>query len=235
MTRPSTTILPSAPPTVPWLPALGVVLALLAVVLRPAGMAEIATPALPGVGTSRYPLAGVAMPAPVAPSPRHRSAGTRISDRAPFGTADFDAADQERPNRPSDCLGADLAAGRRAESAHLATIALQRPGDCGDLREAFRVMAAAHPVRHRTALGPYASDVAPNALRANSDNRITVALFGPALPQSSADEHELTPHGPPEEWDARWDLFEMAGAQRGDWTRQCPCPVYVDNPAGVPR
>jgi len=70
----------------------------------------------------------------------------------------------------------------------------------------------------------------------NSDDRIANSLFAPVLRQSSAsncrDKHEPNP---PEAWDARWDLFEMAAAQRGDWTRQCPCPVYVDNPAGVPR
>ena len=27
----------------------------------------------------------------------------------------------------------------------------------------------------------------------------------------------------------------LGPAQRRDWTRHCPCPVYVDNPVGVPR
>jgi hypothetical protein len=42
------------------------------------------------------------------------------------------------------CLAADLAAGRRTESTHRATVALPLPGACGDLREALAGMALAH-------------------------------------------------------------------------------------------
>jgi hypothetical protein len=36
--------------------------------------------------------------------------------------------------------------------------------------------------------------------------------------------------------DMRWDLMEMAAAQRRDWSVHCPCPVYsVDVPPRGPR
>jgi hypothetical protein len=40
----------------------------------------------------------------------------------------------------------------------------------------------------------------------------------------------------PDGRDVRWDLMEMAAAQRRDWTVRCPCPVYpIDVPPGDPR
>jgi hypothetical protein len=36
--------------------------------------------------------------------------------------------------------------------------------------------------------------------------------------------------------DMRWELMEMAAAQRRDWSMHCPCPVYsVDVPPRGPR
>jgi hypothetical protein len=40
----------------------------------------------------------------------------------------------------------------------------------------------------------------------------------------------------PDRWDVRWDLIEMAAAQRRDWKVHCPCPVYsVELPPRGPR
>jgi hypothetical protein len=63
------------------------------------------------------------------------------------GTLGLASPGQSR--RPADCWGADLATGQRAESAHLATVPLQRPGDCGDLRDMF-LMAVRPPGSHST-------------------------------------------------------------------------------------
>jgi len=31
----------------------------------------------------------------------------------------------------------------------------------------------------------------------------------------------------PDGWDVRWGIIAMAAAQRRDWTRRCPCPIFV--------
>jgi hypothetical protein len=90
----------------------------------------------------------------------------------------------------------------------------------GDPRDALMAVAAGHDVRSemRSCRLLMMGLACPGRSQANSDDRIANALFAPT-----------------ESRDARWDLIEMAGVQGGAWTRQCPCPVYIDYPVGSPR
>ncbi len=181
-----------APPshTIWWFPALGVLLAGLGSLLLGTGIEELAGPVLPAGPAWSHTALGETMATQVAlpaPSPSARRLAWR-----PVGHG--------RSRRPANCLGADLAAGRRAESAHLATVALQKPGECGDLREALMVMAAAHyrgmGMSIWRCLLTVSSCHGPG--RVTSDDRIANAPFAPALPESSAEERESTPRDPPE-------------------------------------
>jgi hypothetical protein len=86
--------------------------------------------------------------------------------------------------------------------------------------------------------------------RHGSDDRIANTLFidgrEPSVPgivrdsHSCQEAHAESAHEaalpPCEERDVRWFLMEMARAQRGDWDRLCPCPMYADDlPAGSPQ
>jgi hypothetical protein len=169
----------------------------------------------------------------------HRSAPTTTQDRI--------GVDRVAPVLPGSdnrrgfgvlptCRRSDPARGTRTASAQLATLPLH-----GDPRHALMQMAAAHDVERGMRSCPCVMMglTCPGRGQVDSDERIANALFAPALLQSSrsssGDDHKPTPHVPSEAWDARWNLFEMAAAQRGDWTRQCPCPVYADTPGGGPR
>ncbi len=90
-----------------------------------------------------------------------------------------------RRDRPANCLGADLATGRRPESAHLATVALLRPADCGDLRDAILGLAALpHTVPATTSGPPSWSRVETH--QADGIDLVAAALYGPPDRQPQA-------------------------------------------------
>jgi hypothetical protein len=151
-------------------------------------------------------------------------------------------AGRSRLHSPADCLGAALTSGRRAESVHLATVAHQRPGECGDVRGALVEMAAAH-YQGRGLSPDYCGLMGmgcPSQGQANGGDRIANALFSSAClwlsASTSADAQESVPQVPHGAWDARWDLFMMAGAQRDGWIQQCRYPAYpIEDPRQGPR
>jgi hypothetical protein len=236
------TVVASSLHTIRWIPALGILLAGLGSLLLGAGMVELALPMLP-TGTAYSPRAsGETMTAQVAPLAPSQSAGGRNWGSGWSGAAEVGPARQGQSGGSVACLGHDLVAGRRTESAHLAIVALPESGACGDVRDALKVIAAVRYVgSEMSAWRCVITELACHSpAQTNSDDRIATALFAPTHLQSSAssgaDMQESDPQVPPEGWDVRWDLFEIAGAQRGDWNRQCPCPVYPsDNPLHGPR
>jgi hypothetical protein len=114
--------------------------------------------------------------------------------------------DQRRSGAASGCLETARARSTPAESA--------------DPRDTLMAMASGHDVGSgmRSCACLMMGLACPDRGHANSDDRIANALFAST-----------------EGRDARWDIIEMAGVQGGAWTRQCPCPVYVDTPGGGPR
>ena len=120
--------------------------------------------------------------------PASRDSGSTARRTGPIMTQDHRNAEQIAPvrsghdirgrsPRPSPCLETDLERGTRAESAHLATIPLQR-----DPREALLVLAAAQ----HGGPGSWSGSCLMRRLtgqdpgQAASDDRITNALIAPA-------------------------------------------------------
>ena len=142
MALPSPNLVPSLLPTPWWRPTLGILVAALGVLVLSTGIEQRLVPAIHGdslpsgqqVKEARTVLIMPSGPAGGAAGRRWGSDWMKSEDQAP--------ARPGEPGRPADCLGADLATGQRAESAHLATIPLKRPGDCGDLRDVLLMMAA---------------------------------------------------------------------------------------------
>jgi hypothetical protein len=104
------------------------------------------------------------------------------------GAGETDPRERWQPRRPSDCLGRDLATGKRAESAHLATVALQGPGECGDLREVLSMMAVAHRADPGTDWCPSCTrrGAAADPRPATGIDLVSAALFGPPDRQPQA-------------------------------------------------
>jgi hypothetical protein len=242
MVLPPATVVASSLHTIRWIPALGILLAGLGSLLLGAGMAELAIPTLPA-GTASSPRASdETITARVAPLASSQSAGVRNWGSGWSGAAEVGPARQGQSGGSVDCLGHDLVAGRRTEFAHRAIVALPESGACVDVHDALMVMAAVRYVGSgKSSWRCVMTELACHSpAQTNSDDRIATALFAPTRLQSSAssgaDMQESDPQVPPEGWDVRWDLFEIAGAQRGDWNRQCPCPVYPSgNPLHGPR
>lgn len=65
---------------------------------------------------------------------------------------------------------------------------------------------------------------------ADSDDRISAALgFAYRAPPTAPfrwQQHWRDPDRQPDREGMRWALVEMASAQRGDWMRECPCPMF---------
>ncbi|MGH2615688.1 MAG: hypothetical protein ACRDJC_10650 [Thermomicrobiales bacterium] len=138
--------------------------------------------------------------------PSRATSNRRAWLQAPIvdGSSSVNIEHDERPpaSAPSDSLNAKRAARQRPESANSATVVL-------------------------------------HVQSSTSDDRIADALFVPAPMQPAAnpphrsgdsftgDEQLPNPNNLAAEWDVRWGLMEMAGAQRGHWIRQCPC--YPEN------
>jgi hypothetical protein len=92
-------------------------------------------------------------------------------------------------------------------------------------------------VNHTTSIGnrshPGAVDLTTDTDTDRSPIEWSSAPWRGSVPAASTEDGVSDP---PEERDVRWDLMEMAGAQRGHWERMCPCPVYaVDDPLAGPR
>ena len=100
-----------------------------------------------------------------------------------------------RGERPANCLGADLATGRRAESAHLATVPLQRPADCGDARDAITALATLRYASRTTdADSQHAADPADPQQDEGID-LVAAALYGPPDRQPQAKHKEQVVDG----------------------------------------
>jgi len=141
MLSPSTSLVASAVPTTWWLPASAILLAVLGVLLFAAGMREPVLPMIPDVPPPRHQTARETGTALVPPSEPPHGGAVRAWGWDAVSAVTLDLASQWMPPRPADCLGEDLATGRRAESAHLGTVPLPRPGECGDLRDAVMELA----------------------------------------------------------------------------------------------
>jgi hypothetical protein len=179
MVSPSTTFLLS-PPIAGWrLPVLGLLLTGLGVILLYAGVRDLISPARPASSTANS-LAAVEAPDRVASA---ALPGGTVSSAA--GPALRAAPGQSR--QPANCLGADLATSQRAESAHLATVALLRPVECGDLRDVIKVMAALPHTSHTTDADSQVINVAAVDFQADSIDLSAAALYGPPdrLPQAT--------------------------------------------------
>ena len=221
--HPSAIVLPCSLLTIRWFPSLGVLLAVSGSLVFLAGMMETPSMLVPPLAAAQPdpPSHPVEIPseepdqAAVAPFDVRQDV-VRVPGK-PFLIAVGDLpADGTRTGVASGCLETDLGRGTRSESAHLATLPLRR-----DPREALMTLAAARHGGPGSWSGPCLMRrlAIPDRSRTDSDDRIATALFASA-PRK----------------DARWDLIEMASGQRGDWTRQCPCPVYaIANPGGAPR
>jgi hypothetical protein len=146
----SLSIAPSSLLTAWWRPTLGILVAALGVLMLSAGMDERTRSALPGDSLPSQQQAREAGMVPRAPPGSPHGEAMRAWGQDWVRTAKLGLASPGQFHRPADCLGADLATGQRAESAHLATVPLQRPGECGDLRDMFLLMAVRPPGSHGT-------------------------------------------------------------------------------------
>ena len=145
MVSPSTSTLPSSLPN-DWCQLVqGLFLATLGVLLLSAGMQEQTLSALPADSLPGHRNAREARTTLITPPVPTQGRAMRAWVQVWVGTEELVFVNQGKPRRPADCLGADLATGQRAESAHLATVPLQRPGECGDLRDVLLMMAIRHP------------------------------------------------------------------------------------------
>lgn len=118
-----------------WLPVLGLLLAGLGMALVTVALGDLVAPVratrlIAGATVTVEPVAGRA----VLTAPVGRGLGT--------GAGAMVHLAPRRLERPVNCLGADLASGRRPESAHLATVPLLHPAECGDRRDVITGMAA---------------------------------------------------------------------------------------------
>jgi hypothetical protein len=212
MALPSPSLVPSLLPTLWWRPTLGVLVAALGVLVLSAGMEQRLVPAVHGnslpsgqqASEERTVLIMPSGPADGVARRRWGSDWVKWEDQGP--------ARLREPRRPADCLGVDLARGRRAESAHLATVALPRPGECGDLREVLTAMALAHHGGSRIRAYPcvLTGFACQSPSQADSDDRIATALFAPALLESTV------PLGPPRDAPARCCVV-INGTARQAW------------------
>ena len=227
MALPPANTLRSALLALPWLPSLGVLLAVSGTLVFLVGMTAPPLTLDPPLGMALLEAGQdpVWATAGLVPSTAVDQAATDHRS-GPVTTRDRIAVDDLVPVLPgpddqprfaaaSGCLETVRARSRPVESAELATIPLH-----GDPRHALMAMAAGHEVGSGMRSCPCLNMgvACPGQGRADSDDRIANALFAPT-----------------ESRDARWDLIEMAGVQGGAWTRKCPCPVYIDNPVGIPR
>ena len=88
-------------------------------------------------------------------------------------------------------LGADLVAGRRAESAHLATVTLPRPLDCEDRRVDFMAMAALAHTGPIFDANLNVTHVAADPGQTDGIDLASAALFGPPDRQPQAKLEEV--------------------------------------------
>ena len=145
----SLSIAPSSLLTAWWRLTLGILVAALGVLMLSADMDERTWSALPGDSLPGQQQAREAGMVPRAPPGSPHGGAMRAWGQDWVRTGTLGLASPGQSRRPADCLGADLATGQRAESAHLATVPLQRPGECGDLRDMF-LMAVRPPGSHST-------------------------------------------------------------------------------------
>ncbi len=189
MPSPSSTI-PLSLALAGWsLPVLGLVLAELGAALVTVAVEDLiapvrATRSIAGAMVAVEPISGRA----VLTAPVER--GTRA------GAGETGHLAPERRERPATCLGADLATGRRPESAHLAAVPLQRPADCGDTRDAILSLAALPHTVPATASGP-SSWSRVDMPQTEDIDLVAAALYGPPdrQPRAKRKEEEVMDGG----------------------------------------
>ncbi len=96
---------------------------------------------------------------------------------AESGAGDAVRAGPGRLREPAGCLGADLATGRRTESAHLASVAVLLPADCGDLRNTITAMASLPYTSHAIEADLLPTESATDPLKAARIGLAAAALF----------------------------------------------------------
>jgi hypothetical protein len=173
-----------------WLPVLGLLLAGLGVALVAIAVEDLVAPvrsprSIAGALVSAEPISGRA----VLTAPVGRGTGTGAEEIVQLAPG--------RRARPATCLGADLATGRRAESAHLATVPLQRPADCGDLRDVV-VGLAVLPHTGRAVGGDPGAGAEAVPPEAGELDRTAAALYGPPDRQPQATLEALLEAGVPD-------------------------------------
>jgi hypothetical protein len=97
-----------------------------------------------------------------------------------FGAEEIELTSRSTPGRPPGSRGADLATGQRTESMHLATVPVQRPADCGDVRDALMSLASLSHISRGIEVDPGPSafiGAAPSA--ADGIDVAAAALYGP--------------------------------------------------------
>jgi hypothetical protein len=181
-------------PSAEWqLPLLGVLLTGLGVLLLSASMGETGLPAFPAGSAASSTVAVATMPGRVTSVATARSVASRAWGGVRPGSGAAVLAVPGWSRGPGGCLGTDLATGRRAESAHLATVALQRPADCGDLSDVITATAAlARTSRAREATS-HPTGVATDPRPAEGIDLVVAALYGPPdrQPQATLEEEVL--------------------------------------------
>jgi hypothetical protein len=166
-----------------WLPMLGLLLAGLGAALVTVAVGDLVAP----VRATRS-IAGATVPVePVAVlmAPVGRGIGTGAGAMVHLAPG--------RLARPVNCLGADLASGRRAESAHLATVPLLHPAECGDRRAVITGMAALLHTGQPTDPMPQPSVADPH--QDEGIDLVAAALSGPPDRQPQATLEEMVMDG----------------------------------------
>ena len=180
-----------------WLPVLGLLLAGLGAALVAVALGDLVAPVR---ATRSIAGATVAVESIVGHAVLTAPVGRGIGAGAGAGAMVHLVPGQRE--RPANCLGADLATGRRPESAHLATVPLQRPADCGDARDAITALAT---LRHASRTTDADSSVLPTPLtRIRSRPPISWRPRSTVLPTDS--------RRPP---------------RRRSWRRECPMVVEI--------
>jgi hypothetical protein len=192
MVHPSTTFR-ECPPLAVWeAPALGLLLAGLGIALLSIGMGVVGAPPRPPDALLSRSVVRITVPTITASVDRFGAAETGVASKPSTGGAHVIRTTQSRPQGRDRCLGAELATGRRAESMHLATVPVQHPADCGNVRDAITAFPSlAHSARDID-VDAVAGVVAATALsEAEGLDRAAAALYGPPDRQPQATQEAL--------------------------------------------
>jgi hypothetical protein len=176
-----------------WLPVLGLLLAGLGAALVAVALEDLVAPVR---ATRSIAGATVAVESIVGHAVLTAPVGRGIGAGAGAGAMVHLVPGQRE--RPANCLGADLATGRRPESAHLATVPLQRPADCGDARDAITALATLRHASRTTDADSQRSSDPAEPHQGETTDLVAAALYGPPDRQPQATQEALLEEGVPD-------------------------------------